>query len=74
MSSKAAVSWETMLRARQEWEREDKLRKQAKRLEQKRLEDLANAKRDQDAVRAGSDESASVLQIAFSYGPDNGRS
>ena len=54
MASKAAVSWETMLRAREEWERQDRLRKQEKYLEQKRIEDAANARKDQEIMKAGS--------------------
>ena len=51
--SKAAVSWGTMLRAREEWERAERLRKQAKRMEQKRIEDALNAKKDHELMRVG---------------------
>jgi hypothetical protein len=51
--SKASVSWETMLRAREEWERAEKLKKMAKRLEEKRIEDAISAKKDQDLMRVG---------------------
>ncbi len=51
--SKASVSWDTLLRAREEWERNERLRRQAKRLEEKKKEDALNSQRDADLLRAG---------------------
>jgi hypothetical protein len=51
--SKATVSWDTLLRAREEWERNERLRKQAKRLEEKKKEDALNSQRDAELLRAG---------------------
>ena len=63
--SKASVSWDTLLRAREEWERNERLRKQAKRLEEKKKEDALNSQRDADLMRAGfvANTPRSYLQI-----------